>query len=116
MWFGAHFVLYSTDAEADRAFLREKFGFTGVDAGEGWLIFALPPAEMAVHPAPEGSGHELFLMSDNLDADLARLRAEGADLSEIRTAAWGRFSILRLPGGGQLGLYQPLHPTTVDHP
>ncbi len=113
MWFGAHFVLYSADAEADRAFLRDRLGFAAVDAGEGWLIFALPPAEVAVHPAEDNAAHELFLMSDDLDTDLARLRQEGADCSEVREAGWGRFSILHLPGGGALGLYQPRHPTTL---
>ncbi len=86
MIFGAHVVLYSRDAEADRDFLGEVLGFPSVDAGHGWLIFALPPAEVAVHPAETGVGHELFLMCDDLAAERARLAARGVALSEIAEA------------------------------
>jgi catechol 2,3-dioxygenase-like lactoylglutathione lyase family enzyme len=107
----AHVILYSRDAEADRAFLRDVLGYPHVDAGGGWLIFRLPPAEVAVHPA-EAASHELFLMCDDLDATMAELTGKGVQFSgPIREAGWGRITSITLPGGGELGLYQPLHPT-----
>ncbi|MDE3085607.1 MAG: extradiol dioxygenase [Acidobacteriota bacterium] len=109
---GSHVVLYSTDAEADRAFLAETLGFDSVDAGGGWLIFGLPPAEAAVHPAPS-PGVGLYLMCDDLAAEIAALGARGVACSEVTEARWGLVTELRLPGGGVLGLYQPTHPTMV---
>jgi hypothetical protein len=113
MVFGAHVVLFSEDAEADRAFLTEMFGFDSVDAGGGWLIFGLPPAEVAVHPA-ESTGAELYLMCRDLDVELERLRAAGVECSDVEEARWGSITMVRLPGGGQVGLYQPRHPTMVE--
>jgi hypothetical protein len=110
---GAHVIVYSTDAEADRAFLREVLGFGGVDAGGGWLLFALPPAELAVHPA-DAPSHELYLMCDNIDATRAELRAKDVPVSEISEQRWGRVLTLTLPSGASLALYQPLHPTAHD--
>ncbi|MGA2838106.1 MAG: extradiol dioxygenase [Acidimicrobiales bacterium] len=107
---GAHVVVYSTDADADRAFFRDLLGFASVDAGSGWLIFALPPAELAVHPAGHG-GHELFLMCDDLEADMAALAAAGVQCSQVEEARWGSVTSIRLPGGGLVGLYQPRHPS-----
>jgi catechol 2,3-dioxygenase-like lactoylglutathione lyase family enzyme len=113
MIFGAHVILYSKDAEADRAFLRDVLGFRHVDAGEGWLIFALPPAELAVHLA-EGARHELFFMCHDLAAEIAALATKGIECSEVQEARWGSLTSIRLPGGGAVGLYQPKHPTAIS--
>ncbi len=107
---GAHVVLYSKDAEADRAFLREVIGFPHVDAGHGWLIFALPRAEAAVHPAGEDAGAELYLMCEDLNREMEALRAKGVVFGEVVQARWGSVTKIVLPGGGTLGLYQPMHP------
>lgn len=105
---GAHVVIYSKDAEADRAFLRDVLGFRHVDAGHGWLLFALPEAEAAVHPADSGS-HELFLMCDDLDAEMQRLQGLSVVCEEPTQQGWGRLTYVAMPGGGRLGLYQPRH-------
>lgn len=107
---GAHVVIYSRDAEADRAFLRDVLAFPHVDAHEGWLIFKLPPAEAAVHPADANDRHEVFLMTDDLDQDMAALRRAGVSCEAASPQAWGRLTRIKLPGGGTLGLYQPRHP------
>jgi catechol 2,3-dioxygenase-like lactoylglutathione lyase family enzyme len=112
--FGAHVIVYTKDAEADRAFLRDVLGFEGVDAGDGWLIFALPPAEIAVHPSDTGGRHELYLMCDDVDATARELRVKGVDLArEVSNQGWGRLTAIRLPGGGELGLYEPRHATPL---
>ncbi len=116
MIFGAHIVLYSKDAEADRAFLRDVLGFASVDAGHGWLIFALPPAETAVHPAEANNRPELYLMCDDLKAEMSTLERKGVRCSEVHEARWGSLTRIGLPGGGELGLYQPKHPTALDRP
>ena len=106
---GAHTILFSTDAEADRAFFRDVLGFDSVDAGGGWLIFALPPAELAVHPGEPGVG--LYLMCDDVAATVAELRGLGVEIvREVSDAGWGLLTAIRLPGGGELGLYEPRHP------
>jgi catechol 2,3-dioxygenase-like lactoylglutathione lyase family enzyme len=110
MIFGAHVIVYSEDATADRAFFRDVLGFSPVDAGHGWLIFALPPAEVAVHPAEASPGHELFFMCDDLNAEIAALGEKGVPCSEVEEARWGSVTKIRLPGGGEVGLYQPKHP------
>jgi hypothetical protein len=112
MIFGAHVIVYSRDAEADRAFLGEVLGFPSVDAGYGWLIFALPPSEAAVHPADE-CANELYLMCDDLGAEMRALGAKGVQCSEVEEARWGSVTKIRLPGGGEVGLYQPRHPTAL---
>jgi hypothetical protein len=114
MIFGAHVIVYSQDAEADRTFLREVLGFKSVDAGHGWLIFALPPAEAAVHPSNGDTRHELYLMCDDLKAEIASLQAKGVNCSAVQEARWGSITMIRLPGGSDLGLYQPKHPTALD--
>jgi catechol 2,3-dioxygenase-like lactoylglutathione lyase family enzyme len=113
MIFGAHVIVYSKDAAADRAFLRDVLGFGSVDAGHGWLIFALPPAEVAVHPADANERPELYLMCDDLRAEIATLKEKGVACSEVQEARWGSIVKIRLPGGGEVGLYQPKHPTAL---
>lgn len=113
MIFGAHLVLYSEDAAADRAFLKEVLGFASVDAGHGWLIFALPPAEAAVHPAEKSGRQELYLLCDDLQTEIAALAAKGVQCSAVREERWGSITRFRLPGGGEVGLYQPKHPTAL---
>jgi hypothetical protein len=118
---GAHVLVYSADAAADRRFLAETFGFPALDAGEGWLIFALPPAELAVHPAGmdfvQRSAEEdligcvLYLMCDDVAAERARLAALGAQCSRPVQAGWGVATTIRLPSGGRIGLYEPRHPS-----
>jgi hypothetical protein len=115
MIFGAHLVLYSTDAEADRVFLAEVLGFGSVDAGGGWLIFALPPAEAAVHPA-DAPAAELYLMCDDLEAEMRALAGRGVTCSAVEEARWGSITKITLPSGAEVGLYQPKHPTAVDGP
>lgn len=110
--FGAHLVLYSQDAEADRQFLTDTLGLDSVDAGHGWLIFSMPPSEVAVHPA-QASGTELYLMCDDLPTEIASLAARGASCSAIEEAPWGSITKIALPGGGELGLYQPRHPVAI---
>jgi hypothetical protein len=107
---GAHAILYSANAEADRAFLRDTLGFPHVDAGHGWLIFALPPSEVAVHPSEDNGAHELYLTCDNLKATIKALKAKGVACGEATEQRWGTLTHIHLPGGGQLGLYQPKHP------
>jgi len=106
---GAHVIVYSRDAEADRAFFRDVLGFRWVDAGHGWLIFALPPSEAAFHPAEANGTHELYFMCDDLKAEMEALRAKGVACSDVHEERWGTLTRIRLPGGGELGLYQPKH-------
>ena len=113
MIFGAHVIVYSTDATADRAFFRDVLGFASVDAGNDWLIFALPPAEVAVHPAETNGRHELYFVCDDLNAEIAALRKKGARCSDVEEARWGSVTKIRLPGGGEVGLYQPKHPLAL---
>jgi len=121
---GIHLLLYSRDPEADRVFFRDVLGFQSVDAGEGWLIFALPPAEMGIHPDDgkfverhadhDLSGSVIYLMCDDLHATIESLKSKGANTTEIVQAGWGITTTMRLPGGGGLGLYQPRHATAID--
>lgn len=110
---GAHVIIYSNNAEADRSFFRDTLGFNSVDAGHGWLIFALPPAEAAFHPSEKNSLHELYFMCDDLQAQLASLAKKGVKCSEVQEARWGSITKIQLPGGGEIGLYQPKHPTAL---
>jgi hypothetical protein len=110
---GAHVILYSADADADRAFFRDVLNYPAVDAGHGWLIFELPPAELAVHPAQAGTSHELYLMCDDVTAFIAEMAERGVTCSEVHTERWGVLTSLSLPGGGQLGVYQPTHPSPL---
>ncbi len=110
---GAHVLLYTPEAEALRTVLRDVFGWGHVDAGEGWLIFALPPAEVGVHPA-DTTRHELSLMCDDVDATIADLRAKGIEFKgEPQSVGWGVAATMVLPGGLEMLLYQPRHPTAT---
>ncbi len=113
MIFGAHVVVYSKDAAADRAFLQDVLGLLSVDAGHGWLIFTLPPAEMAVHPSEENGRHELYFMCDDLKAEISALAEKGVRCSDVHEARWGSITHIPLPGGGVVGLYQPKHPVAL---
>jgi catechol 2,3-dioxygenase-like lactoylglutathione lyase family enzyme len=107
---GAHMVIYSSDAEADRAFFRDVLGLPSVDAGQGWLIFALPPAEIAFHPAAESGKHEIYLTCDDVAATIQSLEKQKVVCEPLADLGWGLLTHLMLPGGGRLGLYQPKHP------
>jgi len=116
---GAHFLFYSRNPEADRAFFRDVLGFCSVDVGEGWLIFAMPPSEAGIHPldgefSHANAGHDLlgavlYLMCDDLEASIAWLREKNVSCTEIQNASWGTVTSFPLPSGGKLGLYQPRH-------
>jgi hypothetical protein len=106
---GAHVIVYSKDAEADRAFFRDVLQYPFADAGHGWLIFALPPAEVAVHPSDENGAHELYLMCDDVHAFIAEMTAKNVGCSAVREERWGSITKVTLPGGGTIGVYQPKH-------
>jgi len=111
---GVHAIIFSPDAEKVRAFLNDVLGLDSVDAGGGWLIFALPPAELAVHPADGPPKHELYLMCDDIEATLADLRAKGVEVArEVADQGWGLLAAIRLPDGTEFPIYQPRHPSPV---
>lgn len=109
MIIGAHAMLYSQNADADRAFLRDVLALSHVDVGHGWLIFHLPPTEVAVHPADGPPSHQLYLMCDDIDAFRADLIGRGVPVSEAQPRSWGQFVDVTLPSGASLGVYQPRH-------
>jgi catechol 2,3-dioxygenase-like lactoylglutathione lyase family enzyme len=112
---GSHVIVFSRDPEADRAFFADVLDHPHVDAGGGWLIFKLPPAEVAVHPSEGLTGHELYFMCDDLEATMSDLQAKGVEFVHgITEERWGRLARFRLPGGGELGMYQPHHPLAID--
>jgi catechol 2,3-dioxygenase-like lactoylglutathione lyase family enzyme len=112
---GSHVIVFSREPEADRAFFSDVLGLPHVDAGGGWLIFKLPPAEVAMHPADGAASHELYFMCDDLDATMGELSAKGVELTDpVSEQRWGRVTRLRLPGGGDVGLYEPRHPRALD--
>ena len=106
---GAHVVIYSADPEADRAFLRDVLDLSGIDIGAGWLIFALPSAEVAVHPSDGNDVHELFLLTADVEAFVRDLKRRRVACEPIADQRWGRLTRLTLPGGGKLGVYEPRH-------
>jgi catechol 2,3-dioxygenase-like lactoylglutathione lyase family enzyme len=110
---GTHVVLYSADADADRAFFRDVLEYPYVDAGHDWLIFALPPAELAVHPSESNGAHEVFLMCDDIEAFVEQMSGRGVECAQLSTERWGSLTRLTLPGGGTLGVYQPSHASPV---
>jgi uncharacterized glyoxalase superfamily protein PhnB len=105
---GAHSIIYSTNADADREFLRDVIGLPHVDVGHGWLIFGLPPAEVAVHPG-DNNTHELYFMCDDIKAFIANMKERGITCDEVQNQGWGMLTHITLPGGGKLGVYQPRH-------
>jgi hypothetical protein len=109
MIIGAHSIIYSKNAEADRRFIRDVMGFPSVDAGHGWLIFALPPSEVAIHPSDENNRHEFYLMCDNIQDLVRSLREKKIECSPIHEEQWGSLVQVSLPGGGKFGIYQPKH-------
>src|SRR4051794_15916718 len=110
---GAHMILYSSNVEADRAFFRDVLEFPSVDAGHGWLIFALPPAEIAVHPAEENGRHEIYLMCDDVAGTVKKLESRKIQCDPVAAQGWSQLTHVLLPGGGKLGLYQPRHPVAA---
>jgi len=106
---GAHSILYSTNSDADRAFLRDVLQFPSVDVGGGWLIFGLPPSEVAVHPSDENDVHELYLMCDDIEAFVAEMKKHQVETSPVENQGWGLITHITLPGGGKLGVYEPRH-------
>jgi hypothetical protein len=106
---GAHSIIYSTKPEADRGFLRDVLKLPSVDVGEGWLIFGLPPAEVAVHPAEENDVHEFYLMCDDIKAFVDEMKKRKIVCEPVQNQGWGLLTQLRLPGGGKLGVYEPRH-------
>ena len=112
---GAHVILYSSDADADRAFLQELLPLPAVDAGGGWTILQLPPGEVAVHPAETSGAVELYLVCDDVEETVAELGARGVTFEgPVSDQGWGRLTTILLPGGGKLGLYEARHPTAFD--
>jgi catechol 2,3-dioxygenase-like lactoylglutathione lyase family enzyme len=112
---GVHAIIFTRDAEGVRVFLRDVLELPCVDAGGGWLIFALPPAELAAHPAEEDGRHELYLMCDDIRATVAELKAKGVDVGdEISDEGFGLMTSLALPGGGELALYEPRHASPLS--
>ena len=110
---GCHVIIYSRDPEADREFFRDVLAFPSVDAGEGWLIFRLPPGEAAFHPDEENNVHEFYFMCDDIHQQVADLERQGVGCSEISQQPWGSLTRIGLPGGGGIGLYQPRHPVAI---
>ena len=113
---GMHALMYSKKDEATRRFFRDVLGFAAVDAGKGWLIFAAPPTELAIHPAENDEHHELYLMCDDIDRTIAELTQKGAVLRPVQERPWGRVSQVKLPSGEELGIYGPRHATAIGTP
>jgi hypothetical protein len=111
---GAHVIIYSKDAEADRAFFRDVLEYPSEDAGHGWLIFALPPAEIAIHPSDENDVHEFYLMCDDVLELIAEMTKRNVVCSPIDEQRWGSITRITLPGGGKLGIYQPKHASPLE--
>ena len=115
MIIGMHAMLYSKDADAARRFLGDALGLRSIDAGEGWLIFALPPAEMGVHPTDDEQGPGLYFLCDDIQGTVTHLKSRGVEVTRpIEDQGWGVVTTLRIPGGGEIGLYEPRHPTALE--
>jgi hypothetical protein len=106
---GAHAIIYSKNADADRALLKDVFQFKHVEVGGGWLIFGLPPAEVAVHPSDENDVHELYLMTDDITGFVAEMKERNVPCTPVHSQPWGLLTHITLPGGGKLGVYAPKH-------
>jgi hypothetical protein len=111
---GMHVIMYSKKADAVRQFLRETLAWSSVDAGRGWLVFAAPPTEVAVHPTDGAPQHELYLMCTNLEETLSELAAKGVEAGPVQAQSWGRVTTIQLPSGEPLGLYEPRHPLAIS--
>jgi catechol 2,3-dioxygenase-like lactoylglutathione lyase family enzyme len=111
---GAHIVIYTKDAEADRAFFRDVLKLSSVDSGHGWLIFALPPLEAAFHDSEKNDQHELYFMCDNIAATLKDLKSKNVKVSDVSEERWGKVAKFDLPGGGRIGVYEPRHPSPLN--
>ena len=109
MIIGSHSIIYSKKPEADRAFLRDVLKFPSVDVGGGWLIFGLPPSEVAVHPGEKNNVHEFYLMCDDVEAFIAEMKSRKITCGPVHNQGWGMLTEVTLPGGGKLGVYQPRH-------
>ncbi len=109
MIIGAHTIIYSQDPDSDRAIMRDVLGFPFIDVGDGWLVFKLPPAEVAVHPSDRNDIHELYLLCDDIDAFVGEMKSKSVPSTPVEDRSWGRITYLTLPGGGRLGIYQPKH-------
>jgi len=112
---GAHVIIHTKDPESDRAFFRDVLKFPSVDAGQGWLIFALPPAEAAFHPGENNDAHELYFMCDDLKASMKSLQGRKVKCGPVQEVRWGSLTSISLRGGGKIGLYQPKHPVAIGH-
>ena len=110
---GAHIVIYTKNPEADRAFFRDVLKFPSVDAGHGWLIFAMPPLEAAFHDSEKNDQHELYLMCQDIAAVLKDLQSKNVQVSDVSEQRWGKLATFTLPGGGKIGVYQPNHPSPL---
>jgi hypothetical protein len=106
---GAHSIIYSKNSEADRDFFRDVLQLSKVDVGQGWLIFGLPPAEVAVHPSDKNDEHEFYLMCDDVEGFIVQMKAKNIACGAVQDMGWGLLTQLTLPGGGKLGVYQPRH-------
>jgi hypothetical protein len=113
---GTHTILYSTNPEADKAFLLNVLHLTNVDVGHGWLIFGLPPSEIAVHPADTNGPSEFFLLCDNIQDFIRQMAEANIPCDPVQNQRWGHLTYLTLPGGGKLGVYEPLHPRPAPMP
>jgi predicted enzyme related to lactoylglutathione lyase len=114
---GVHAIIFNQDADAVRTFFRDTLGFPSVDAGGGWLIFALPPAELGIHPTDDKGFHELYLMCDDIHTTVEELQAKGVEfLNPVSDAGFGLMTSFKIPGGAELALYQPRHPTAIQQP
>ena len=110
---GAHVIVYSKKADADRKFLADLFGTKGADAGGGWMIYALPPAEIAVHPSDENDVHELYVMVDDVEAFVAAMKKKKVKCEAVSDQRWGLLTSITMPSGGKLGVYQPKHASPI---
>jgi predicted enzyme related to lactoylglutathione lyase len=111
---GQHSIIYTNDADADRAFFRDVLEFPATDAGDGWLLFRMPPAELALHPTDGASTHEVYLMCDDVQATVEALKAKGAEFTTpVSDQGWGLLTAFKTPGGAVIGMYEPRHPTAV---
>ncbi len=111
---GQHTIIYTSDSEADREFFRDVLGFPATDAGDGWLIFRMPPAELAFHPTQSPPTHEVYLMCDDIEATVAELKAKGVEFTiPVDDQGWGLLTSFKIPSGSAIGLYEPRHPTAI---